>query len=463
MQAVVTLDEMRSADEEAVALVGHDTLVERAGEAVASFAREILGQAEGRRVVVLCGPGSNGADGRVAAQLLRQAGSVVEEYDIASNDIASNDIGIESADLVIDAMFGTGLSREVLAPKIADGVPILSVDMASGIDTNAGVIRGEAIHAQWTLAIQSLKAGHLLGDGPRCCGSVSVADIGIALKPTMALLEPDDRFLVAPKSRDEHKWSVALGVVAGSPGMEGAAILCAQGAQRSGAGMVRLVTTGLPGMAPWPIEAVRTHAEAEELVSAAQDLDRCHALVVGPGLGRTDSVASSIRRIVAEREVPIVLDADGIHAFENIDQLAAAVSQSDASVIVTPHEGELARLIGTSLVEDRVSQLRSLAAVTGAVILLKGPTTVVVTPEPIDGLDVLFVTQGTTALATAGTGDVLAGVIGALLARGLNTFYAAGIGALVHGLGAQASPCVLIASDLPYLVGEVLDEVLHGS
>ena len=139
------------------------------------------------------------------------------------------------------------------------------------------------------------------------------------------------------------------------------------------------------------------------------------------------------------------------------------MSQSDASVIVTPHEGELARLIGTSLVEDRVSQLRSLAAVAGAVILLKGPTTVVVTPEPIDGLDVLFVTQGTTALATAGTGDVLAGVIGALLARGLNTFYAAGIGALVHGLGAQASPCVLIASDLPYLVGEVLDEVLHGS
>jgi ADP-dependent NAD(P)H-hydrate dehydratase / NAD(P)H-hydrate epimerase len=458
MQAVVSIGEMRRADEAAVALVGHDTLVERAGEAVASFALELLGDPEGRRVVVLCGPGFNGADGRVAAQWLRQAGAVVEEHDSSSGDI-----GVESADLVIDAMFGTGLSRDVVAPKIADEVPVLSVDIASGVDGDTGMIHGQAIHADWTLAIQTLKVGHLLGEGPQWCGSVRVADIGIALESTMALLEPDDRFLLAPKPRDEHKWSVALGVIAGSPGMEGAAILCAQGAQRAGAGMVRLVTTALPGSAPWPIEAVRAHFGADELVTAVQDLDRCHALVVGPGLGRTEEVASSVRRIVAERQVPIVLDADGMFAFENIDQLAAAVSQSDASVIVTPHEGELARLMGASLDEDRVGQLRALAEATGAVVLLKGPTTMVATPEPLDGLDVLFITQGTTALATAGTGDVLAGVIGALLARGLPALHAAGIGALVHGLGAQASQSVLIASDLPYLVGEVLDEVLHGS
>ena len=458
MQPVVSLDQMRTADEIAVALYGHDTLVERAGEAVAEFARELLGDAEHARVAVLCGPGSNGADGRVAARILREAGSLVEESDADAIDGVIDDV-----DLVIDALFGTGLSRSVSTPLIADGIPVLSVDIASGIWGDTGEVLGHAIEADWTLAIQSLKLGHLLGAGPEHAGEIVVADIGIVVAPSMALLESDDRFHIDAKARDEHKWSVAVGMIAGSEGMEGAAVLCAQAAQRSGAGMVRLVTTAPSGASAWPLEAVRVHVDGEHLFQATMDLDRCHALVIGPGLGRGDAVGQAVRDIVAQRSVPVVLDADGLFAFDDIEQLSAGVGSCDAEVIITPHEGELARLLGSSLLADRVGQLRGIAAETGAVVLLKGPTTIVVAPEAIDGIDVLFCNAGDSSLATAGTGDVLAGIIGALLARGTSALYAAGIGALVHALGAQRSTSVLVASDLPYLVGEVMNEVLHGS
>jgi NAD(P)H-hydrate epimerase len=458
MQPVVSLNEMRCADDVALALSGHEALVERAGEAVAELAMELLGDPESSRVVVLCGPGSNGADGRVAARILSEAGSIVETYGVDAGDI-----NVDDADLVIDALYGTGLARAFAAPRIAEGVPVLSVDIASGIWGDSGEVLGQAIEADWTLAIQALKIGHLLGAGPEHAGEIVVADIGIVVSPSMVLLEEDDRFLIAAKARDEHKWSVALGIIAGSSGMEGAAVLCAQAAQRSGAGMVRLITTAESTAVSWPLEAVRVHVDADHLVGATQDLDRCHALVVGPGLGRSDATVHAIVDMVSQRSVPMVLDADGLFAFQDIEQLTRAIAASDTEVVITPHEGELARLLGSSLLADRVGQLRALAAQTGAVVLLKGQTTTVVAPEAIDGIDVVFCDEGSAALATAGTGDVLAGIIGALLARGMSGLYAGGLGALVHALGAQRSRSVLVASDLPYLVGEVMNEVLHGS
>lgn len=458
MQPVVSLQEMKTADDVAVALVGHETLVQRAGAAVAEFAIELLGDPESSRVVVLCGPGSNGQDGQVAASLLRDAGCEVEERTaIIENEVVSE------ADLVIDALFGTGLSRACVVPDIAPGIPVLSVDIASGISSDTGQIQGRALMADYTLAMQSLKSGHLLGLGPDYAGAVRVADIGITVQASMALLEADDRFLIPVRNRNEHKWSVALGIVAGSDGMEGAAVLCASAAQRSGAGMVRLLSLASPGSTSWPLEAVRRHVDAGELASSMNEFDRCHAVVLGPGLGRSEVTAAAIRDIVAQRQAPLLLDADGLAAFETVEQLGQAVAEGGAAVVLTPHEGEAQRLLGTTLPDDRVGLVRTLATKTGAVVLLKGPTTVIASPDAIEGIDVLFMDAGGPALATAGSGDVLAGIIGALLARGCPALYAAGLGSLIHALASQNAPSTLIASDLPYLVGEIMNEVLHGS
>ena len=251
---------------------------------------------------------------------------------------------------------------------------------------------------------------------------------------------------------DGNKWSAAVAVVAGSPGMTGAAAMCARAAYRSGAGMVRL---GVPGGDPAQLPA--TEAVGVELPAvgwatpALAAADRCRAVVVGPGLGRADGTAEEVRRLLAEVSVPTVVDADGLYALGRLDpgSLVAA-----APLVLTPHDGEYERLVGSAPGPDRVAAARHLARLSGAVALLKGPTTAVADPAG----RVLLGRTGTVALATAGTGDVLAGVIGAFLALGTPSIEAAALGAHIHGrAGGRGSGCGLLASDLPDLVTEVLD------
>ena len=449
MQPVLTVAEMRGVDEAAQATTPLPTLVARAGRAVATAALSLLGGAYGRRVVVVCGKGNNGADGRVAAAHLARRGVRVAVVDVPRD--TSRHWEVPACDLVVDAAFGTGFRGSYHPPAVPAGAAVLAVDIPSGVDGDTGHVPGEALAADVTVTFASLKPGLVLGPGRALAGDVTVADIGLdASVARWWVVEDADVSRVVPlRPRDAHKWSAAVLVVAGSPGMGGAAALAAAGALRAGAGMVRL---GVPGadLAGQPsTEAVHVALPAGDWAAAALEVSaRCRAVVVGPGLGRDPATVGSVRRLVAEADVPVVVDADGLAALAGPGAPARR-----AGLVVTPHDGELTRLTGAPPGEDRVGTAGSLAARLGATVLLKGPTTVVARPDGGGWL----VTSGTPALATAGSGDVLSGVIGAFVARGAEPGEAAAAAAHVHGrAGARGPGDGLVGGDLPLLVARVL-------
>ncbi|HUO49888.1 MAG TPA: NAD(P)H-hydrate dehydratase [Acidimicrobiales bacterium] len=460
MKPVVTVEEMRAVDAEALAEVDEATLVERAGTAVATWALRIMGGGYGRRVVVLAGKGNNGADGRVAAARLAARGALVSVVEV--HDAPVRLVPPQGADLVIDAAFGTGFRGEYRAPAVPEGVPVLAVDIPSGVDGDTGVACGEPLRADLTVTFAALKPGLLQGDGPLLAGRVVVADIGLdAGRARIGLVEDEDVAAhLAPRPRAAHKWQSAVAVVAGSPGMIGAAELCAHGAYRAGAGMVRL---GVPAPAGSPLpagEAVSTllapSGWADEALAMAE---RCRAIVVGPGLGRGGQRPTDVRALLEGTPVPVVVDADGLFALGTAAEAAGVIGAAGAGVVLTPHDGEFARLAGEPPGADRIAATRALAAALGAVVLLKGPTTVVAEP----GGRVLLAAAGTARLATAGTGDVLAGVIAAFVARGLDPLEAAALGAHVHGAAASLGPPEgLLAGDLADLVARWLSAVCRG-
>jgi ADP-dependent NAD(P)H-hydrate dehydratase / NAD(P)H-hydrate epimerase len=461
MIPVVIVAEMRAIDEEAHATVAHDVLVDRAGTAVAAAALRLLGGAYGRRVVVVAGKGSNGADGRIAASRLRRRGARVELVEASdAPDRIGRDGGV---DLVIDAAYGTGFRGDYRAPSVPAGVPVLAVDIPSGVDGDTGEACGEPLRADVTVTFAALKPGLLQGDGPLLAGRVEVVDIGLDTgRARLWVVEDADVARLLPvRPRGAYKWQSAVAVVAGSPGMTGAAELCAHAAYRAGAGMVRL---GVPGADPALLtagEAVSIELAAEGWAPAAREMvTRCHSLVVGPGLGRAADTAAQVRSLVAGAEVPVVVDADGLVALGTGDEIAPVVAGGDeARVVLTPHDGEFASLAGTPPGVDRIAAARSLATTTGAVVLLKGPTTVVAEP----GGTALLATAGSPRLATAGTGDVLSGAIGAFVARGLPLLRAAGLAAHVHGRAAALGPPEgLVAGDLADLLGLWLSEIRRG-
>jgi NAD(P)H-hydrate epimerase len=456
MRPVVGIDEMRALDEQALTDVGYEELVHRAGSAVATQAIAMLDGVAGKRVAVVAGRGSNGEDGRVAARALVARGASVLVLPPDADAAA-----LEGCELIIDAAYGTGLARAYEAPEVPPGATVLAVDLPSGLDGDTGVRKGRPMPASATVTMAATKAGLLLGHGPELCGDVVVADIGIeTASASMALLEDADVSLIPARRRSDHKWSTAVVVLAGSPGMEGAAALSCLGALHAGAGMVHLVSSG--DSQRIPLEVVIRPAELDDLARVVrEDEARCGALVVGPGLGRGPAVRRAVTEVLAQRSTPVVLDADGLAAIESVEELADLVGAAPAPVVITPHNGELARLLDAELTDDRVGQLRGLVEATGATVLSKGPTTVVVGPSDRSH-EVLFVTSGTEALATAGTGDVLSGVIGALVARGMDATLAAAVGAHVHGRAGASAPGSLVASALPQLIGEVLKEVRHG-
>jgi NAD(P)H-hydrate epimerase len=370
---------------------------------------------------------------------------------------APDRIGVGSGiDLVVDAAYGTGFRGEYRAPAVAPGVPVLAVDVPSGIDGDSGEAHGEPLRADVTVTFAAYKPGLLQGDGAACSGRVVVADIGLDVSAARAWIveDADVTRLLAPRPRDAHKWQSAVAVVAGSPGMTGAAGLCAMGAYRAGAGMVRL---GVPGAEPDELPATEAVGAALPASSwgteALAMAERCRSLVVGPGLGRADGVAGELRCLLSGFSGVTVVDADGLFALGSGDTARSALAAAAGSPVLTPHDGEFARLVGEPPGPDRIGASRRAAAALGAVVVLKGPTTVVSDPSG----EVRLVTSGSPRLATAGTGDVLSGMIGAFAARGLGALDAAAAAAHVHGAASRLGPPEgLVAGDLPDLVARWL-------
>jgi NAD(P)H-hydrate epimerase len=459
MRAVLTRDEMRAADAAALEHVTHDTLVTRAGTAVAHAALRLLGGAYGAHIIVVAGKGSNGADGLVAADLLSRRGARVTV--IGAADAPAT---LPVCDLVIDGAYGTGFHGAYDAPVPHPGTPVLAIDVPSGVDADTGAASGRAVHATGTITFAALKPGLLQGDGPARAGQIEVADIGITWPPPDAVLVEDADLTAALPARPRvtHKWATAVGVGAGSPGMEGSAILCSRGAMAAGAGMIRLGSPGDPHAA-WPTEAVRLSLPSEGWAEPfLEATSKCHAVVLGPGLGTGPGARDEIRAVIAGCPVPIVIDADGLTALGDVESARRVLDRRTAATILTPHDGEYARLVGVAPSDDRLHAARHLASLLGCVSLVKGPLTAVASPDP-GAPDVLLAGAGTPALATAGTGDVLSGVIAAFLARGVDAHWAAALAAHAHGRAAARGPAEgLVAGDLPHALSRFLSEVVTG-
>lgn len=449
MLPVLTPVEMGAVDAAAPEPV--EVLIERAGAAVAREALRLLGGGYGRRVVVLAGKGNNGADGRSAAVRLARRGVRVQV--VGALDAPRH---LPIADLVVDAAYGTGFRGEYDAPD-AGGVPVLGVDIPSGIDGVTGEAHGQVLAAARTVTFAALKPGLLFPPARSLAGEVVVADIGLDVgTPRTGLVERSDVAAWLPaRVATAHKWDAAVLVVAGSPGMTGAAHLAAGAAQRAGAGMVRVGSPGVGDDRGRPVEAVGLELPEAGWVEVALSVaGRFGALVVGPGLGRSDAARHGVRELVERAALPVVVDGDGLVA---LGRDACSVLRSrGAATILTPHDGEHEALTGARPGADRIGAARTLAADSGAVVLLKGPTTVVAGPDGI----VHLVTAGDARLATAGTGDVLSGVIGALLSRGLPAAEAAAAGAWLHGRAASLGPRQgVIAGDLVDLLPRAIAEV----
>jgi NAD(P)H-hydrate epimerase len=441
MIPVLTPEEMGAVDRAAVEPV--EVLVRRAGGAVARTALELLGGAYGARVVIVAGPGNNGWDGRVAGELLAEKGARVSVVDALGAPGA-----LPHSDLVIDAAFGTGF-RGTYAFPATDGAPVLAVDIPSGVSGLDGRASGRPAHAVCTVTFAALKPGLLVGTGPAHCGRVELVDIGLDVSSASIHMVTDDDVVawVPDRAADDHKWRHAVWLIAGSPQMPGAARLAAAAALRGGAGYLRASTPGVE-RPDSPIEAVAhplpTQGWAGEVVDGAS---RFAALALGPGLGRTDRTVTEVRELVARSPLPLVVDGDALWALgQDVAELCAPRA---APTVLTPHDGEFEQLTGGAPGDDRIDAARRLAASTGATVLLKGPTTVVADPNG----ECLLVRAGDQRLATAGTGDVLTGLVAAHLALGAEPAQAAAAAAHLHGRAAELGPLRgLIASDLPDLL-----------
>lgn len=473
MKPVLTPSEAAELDRATQARgVAGATLMERAGWATARAAADVLGGTYGRRAAIVCGKGNNGGDGLVAARHLSRWGARVEVVclqDPASlrdpsltnhrrlvteTDAVVRGAGLSRAvgraDVVIDAIFGTGfrgtpegLWAEAIESVNAAPVPVVAVDIPSGVDGGTGGVAGAAVRADLTVTFGAAKVGVVLLPGAELAGDVRVVDIGFPddlIGLATGLTEPGDVVAAVPdREVDAHKKaSGTLVVVAGSRSMPGAARLIARAAGRAGAGYVFVAApaSALPAMQAGATEVVWICLpETPEGTVGAAALDVLHAhaaeadaLAIGPGLTTNDETQEVVRALVRDAPVPLVLDADGLNAFEG---RLPALAEHEADVVLTPHLGELARLRGPGAgADDRLTAARELAARARAVALVKGTRTTIADPSGRARINL----TGTPVLATAGTGDVLTGTIGGLLARGMDPFDAAWAGAYVHGL-----------------------------
>lgn len=458
MKPVLTPKQMRVVDlEAATAGVPVEELVSRAGAAVARVAKRMMGGIYGRTVIVVVGKGNNGADGRVAGRLLADQGARVKVLDAHNLPLR-----LPVGDLLIDAAYGTGF-RGQWNPPDRRRMPVLAVDIPSGVDGLTGLATPGAWAADRTVTFVALKPGLLFGAGLELSGEVEVIDIGIKLGlGAIGVNEVEEGDVMAwlpLRPRGAHKWKSALSIVAGSPSMMGAAHLCSGAAMRMGAGIVHLASPGIISDRSTPVEVVRRPMPglgwSKDVLA---DSERFQATVIGPGLGRGDGMATEARRVIAGVDHPLVIDGDGLFAVAwGGDGARDIVRSRSSSTVVTPHDGEYTTLLGHPPTPDRIASARALAADLNCVCLLKGPTTVVAEPSG----EALVITNADQRLASAGTGDVLAGMIGALLAQGVAPFEAAAAAAWLHARAAQSFGWTagLIASDLIGLLPATLDEL----
>jgi hydroxyethylthiazole kinase-like uncharacterized protein yjeF len=468
---------MRDADNAAITALGdkakssgsdYDVFIQRAGAACAHAAIQMMGGAYGKRVTVIAGKGHNGDDGRVAAMHLRARGAQVTMCD--ATQMGNVFIDDRNADLVIDAAYGIGF-RGTWEPPVVFDVPVLAVDVPSGLNADTGIAEGPVLPADRTLAFGALKRGMLFHDGPALCGEIEVHDVGIDAIAHLDhigvyLLEPHDVMHWLPhRERDSHKWTHALRVIAGSAGMTGAAALVCAAAMRAGAGIVHASMRDVDGRDSEPSSHLALPTEVVHralphtgwAAAIGADIARFDAMVIGPGLGRGDDVATEVRNILRTTTLPVVIDGDGLGASVDAHGDVSTLSSREGITVLTPHDGEFSALGGDAQNIDRIAATQQVSHATDAVVLRKGPTTVVAHPHG----PTFLVNAGDHRLATAGTGDVLSGVIGAFLARGMDGGTAAAAGAMVHGLaGAVCMAEGTIARDVVSAIGDVLTEMM---
>jgi len=415
-------------------------LMERAGAAVAREA--MLAFPDARRFGCVCGGGSNGGDGRVAARVLREAGLVAEETE-----------DVDGYDVLVDALFGTGFhgaprpdAASLIERVNAAGVPVVSVDLPSGVDASTGEVAGAVVRADLTVTFHSLKVGLVIAPGRFQAGRVVVADIGLERAPTESRRAAPALLSLVPRRKpgDTKYTSGSVLIVGGQPGMTGAACLSARAALRADAGYVTLAVPAesLPIVETMVLEPVKIgwrDADAVEEISRAAE--RAGAVAIGPGLGRSDERRALVRELLRRLDVPAVVDADALFELDPVER--------DAPTVLTPHAGELARLLDTDsgwVDAHRLEAAQRAADRFDAVVLLKGPDTIVAEP----GKGVIVSDLGPPSLATAGTGDVLTGIVAAFLAKGMEGQLAAVAAAVAHGVAARLLPqqAGLVASDL---------------
>ncbi|HET9075143.1 MAG TPA: NAD(P)H-hydrate dehydratase [Solirubrobacteraceae bacterium] len=434
------------------------TLMERAGTGLARVVAERVPEG---RIAVLAGKGNNGGDGRVAARVLRDRGREVELIDVVG---AEPGLGhrLSGVTGVVDALLGTGFSgtpRDPVAGAIAainaageDGATVVACDVPSGVDASSGEVLAAAVHADHTVTFHAAKPGLWISPGKACAGEVTIVDIGIPARDSpvalgTGLVTSGVLWEVPRRGAGSNKFTSGhVLIVAGSARYTGAPAMVAMSAARAGAGYV---TVAVP---PAAVPILQTKL-LEEMVTdhdgALELLERADCVVIGAGLGRGDAVAGLVRRLCAEGDAPTVLDADALNALAGD---LAALRGRPGPTVLTPHAGELARLLETDSAEiaaHRLAGARRAAELAGAVVVLKGDDTIIAHPDGRIGVS----PGGVPALATAGTGDVLGGVIGAYLAKGMDVFGAACAGVYAHlRAGALAAAEIgaegVIASDV---------------
>jgi ADP-dependent NAD(P)H-hydrate dehydratase / NAD(P)H-hydrate epimerase len=493
MLELLTNTQMSEADRRTIASgISGETLMENAGAAVAQAV--MVRHPRDSRVAVVAGPGNNGGDGFVAARHLRQAGYRVSVHLIGrlqaikgdaaqaarqwQEPIATGATDLRGADVVIDALFGAGLDRPVAGEALAAitainsaGAPVIAVDLPSGINGTTGAVLGSAVTASQTVTFFRKKPGHLLLPGRLHCGSVEVAQIGIPAD-LLAIIRPAtcengpalwaDKFPVP--AAQGHKYSRGHAVVvSGGRAHTGAARLAAMAALRGGAGLVTLATPrealdiNAAASLAVMVRPVDTAAEFATMLADA----RFNAVAIGPGAGVGEHTRDMAMIALAGRR-GVVLDADALTSFADHTQGLFAALANNRNVVLTPHSGEFHRLFGKSLENCPAAAVSKLAAATaaagiaGAVVVYKGADTVIAAPDNRAAINA----NAPPWLATAGTGDVLAGLITGLLAQGMPAFEAAAAAVWIHGEAAAAAGPGMISEDLAPRFGEVYRRLL---